>query len=143
VKLSINRPAPPRIEMLPLIDVVFLLLVFFIFAMLSMAVHRGQPVDLPNSNTAPVDQQEAVNITIRAAGKGVILFIDDRRVQQDQLSRELQQKKNKEYGNESFNIQVFADKSVNYQDLFKVLDSIHQAGLTQISLQAKLGKDGS
>ena len=30
-----------RVEMLPLIDVVFLLLVFFIYAMLSMVLHRG------------------------------------------------------------------------------------------------------
>jgi len=143
MKLSINRPAPPRIEMLPLIDVVFLLLVFFIFAMLSMAVHRGQPVDLPSSNTAPAEQQEAVSITIQTAGKGIILFIDERMVKQDQLSRELQQKKAEEYGDKSFNIQVFADRSVSYQDLFKVLDGIHQAGLTQISLQARQGKDGS
>ena len=33
--------------MLPLIDMVFLVLVFFIYAMLSMAVHRGMPVLLP------------------------------------------------------------------------------------------------
>ena len=37
----------PRIEMLPLIDIVFLLLIFFIYAMLSMAVHRSLPVSLP------------------------------------------------------------------------------------------------
>ena len=35
-----------RIEMLPLIDIVFLLLVFFIYAMLSMTIHRGLEVEL-------------------------------------------------------------------------------------------------
>ena len=45
VNLGARRRA--RIEMLPLIDIVFLLLVFFIYAMLSMAVHRGLPVALP------------------------------------------------------------------------------------------------
>ena len=38
-----NRRA--RIEMLPLIDIVFLLLVFFIYAMLSMVAHRGMKVE--------------------------------------------------------------------------------------------------
>ncbi|MBW1821228.1 MAG: biopolymer transporter ExbD, partial [Deltaproteobacteria bacterium] len=44
MKLKLYKTKNPRIEMLPLIDVVFLLLVFFIYAMLSMAVHRGLPV---------------------------------------------------------------------------------------------------
>ena len=43
VELPVQKKA--RIEMLPLIDIVFLLLVFFIYAMLSMAVHRGLPVE--------------------------------------------------------------------------------------------------
>ena len=52
--MKIQRPTSPqaRIEILPLIDIVFLLLVFFIYAMLSMAVHRGMPVQLPSSSTA-------------------------------------------------------------------------------------------
>ena len=40
-----------RILMIPLIDIVFLLLVFFIYAMLSMVVHRGFKVDLPQATT--------------------------------------------------------------------------------------------
>ncbi|MFC1499049.1 ExbD/TolR family protein [Verrucomicrobiota bacterium] len=43
-----NRKA--RIEIVPLIDVVFLLLVFFIYAMLSMTVYRGLRVDLPHGS---------------------------------------------------------------------------------------------
>jgi biopolymer transport protein ExbD len=58
-----NRKA--RVEMLPLIDVVFLLLVFFIYAMLSM-VHRGLKVDLPTAGLAQLDTQQYLNITITA-----------------------------------------------------------------------------
>jgi biopolymer transport protein ExbD len=36
-----------RIEMVPLIDCMFLLLVFFMYAMVSMTVHRGIRVNLP------------------------------------------------------------------------------------------------
>lgn len=53
-----------RIEMLPLIDVVFLLLVFFVYAMLSMVLHRGLPVNLPGAATAVADQRDYIAVTI-------------------------------------------------------------------------------
>ncbi|MDX1764995.1 MAG: biopolymer transporter ExbD [bacterium] len=61
-------PMPPRkkarIEMLPLIDIVFLLLVFFIYAMLSMAVHRGLRVELPQSTSAEIDQRTILSVIV-------------------------------------------------------------------------------
>jgi biopolymer transport protein ExbD len=55
-----------RVEMLPLIDVVFLLLVFFIYAFLSMVLHRGLDVELPGASTAAVSQRDYVDISITA-----------------------------------------------------------------------------
>lgn len=52
-----------RIEIVPLIDVVFLLLVFFIYAMLSMTVHRGLKIDLPRTEGS-IEKQNPVVITI-------------------------------------------------------------------------------
>ncbi|MEA3548433.1 MAG: biopolymer transporter ExbD, partial [Thermodesulfobacteriota bacterium] len=77
MKLNKSSLSPPRIEMLPLIDIVFLLLVFFIYAMLSMAVHHGQSVDLPQSSSAVLEMQDAISITIQAADQGMILFVDE------------------------------------------------------------------
>jgi len=51
-----------RIEMIALLDVVFLLLVFFIYAMLSMVVQRGIGVSLPNAEG--VIQEESIIIVI-------------------------------------------------------------------------------
>lgn len=42
-----NHPA--RMEMTPLMDVIFLLLVFFIYAMVTMSVHHGIGVTLPQA----------------------------------------------------------------------------------------------
>jgi biopolymer transport protein ExbD len=55
-----------RVEMLPLIDVVFLLLVFFIYAFLSMVMHRGLDVELPGASTASVSKQDYVDVSITA-----------------------------------------------------------------------------
>lgn len=52
MKVRQTRPRPARIEMLPLIDIIFLLLVVFIYAMLTMAVQQGLVLELPISSTA-------------------------------------------------------------------------------------------
>ena len=62
VNLSLGRKS--RIEMLPLIDIVFLLLVVFIYTMLSMAVHRGLRVSLPESSVAGIEKQLVLSITV-------------------------------------------------------------------------------
>ena len=65
-----------RIEIVPLIDVVFLLLVFFIYAMLSMTVYRGLRVDLPAGSGKPEETKTAV-ITI---AEDNTLWMDGREV---------------------------------------------------------------
>ncbi|MCD6390041.1 MAG: biopolymer transporter ExbD [Desulfobulbaceae bacterium] len=134
MKLNNSSLSPPRIEMLPLIDIVFLLLVFFIYAMLSMAVHHGQSVDLPQSSSAVLEMQDAISITIQAADQGMILFVDEEPVNLEIL-REILMKKKEE--KQDWEVQIFADKSVSYQELFQVLDRVRLAGLTRISLQAE------
>ena len=55
----------PRLEMTSLMDVMFLVLVFFIYCIFDMAVHRGLKVDLPNA-TGTDEKGERVVITIKA-----------------------------------------------------------------------------
>jgi len=138
MKIKDSRCAPPRIEMLPLIDIVFLLLVFFIYAMLSMAVHHGQPVDLPRSSSAVPDQRQAISVTIQANDQGApFIFVDEEPVNLQSLSKVLQKRTMKIPDDKKSEVQIFADKTVSYQELFQVLDRIRQAGLTRISLQAQ------
>jgi biopolymer transport protein ExbD len=120
--------------MLPLIDVVFLLLVFFIYAMLSMAVHRSLPVALPESGAAEIDNIPQIAISITQGG---YISIDKRPVTITNLSAILQNKGAHEKGK---GVQIFADRHVDYQRLFTVLDQIKKAGISTISLQAV--KDG-
>jgi biopolymer transport protein ExbD len=136
MKLRNRTIAPPRVEMLPLIDIVFLLLVFFIYAMLSMAVHHGQQVDLPESSTAGLETTEAISITIQAKDGGLKIFVNEEQVELPQLEELLERKKTGSQNKEP-DVQIFADKSVSYQGLFQVLDRVRQAGLTHISLQAE------
>ena len=133
--MKVNRRSlqRTRIEMLPLIDIVFLLLVFFIYAMLSMAVHRGLPVTLPVSSTAKIDQQLILSVTVKADGA---VFVDKDPVSMTDLSRVL--KARAEHA-EAPGVLLFGDKNLSYQKLFRVMDLIRKAGLTRISLQAERG----
>jgi biopolymer transport protein ExbD len=117
--------------MLPLIDIVFLLLVFFIYAMLSMAVHHSMPVKLPASETAALDQQDALSVTVRADG---LLFVDQTPVALADLARKL---RGKTRPGKAPGVLVFGDRDVPYQTLFQVLDQIRLAGIAKISLQAE------
>ena len=141
MKIALPQRARVRIEMLPLIDIVFLLLVVFIYAMLSMAVHHGMPVNLPVSTTATLEQELILSVTIKAAehGKSVgQIYVDEFPVRLDDLSMVLAERANKmrEQGTPEPGILLFADRTIAYQQLFEVLDRINQAGLTRISLQA-------
>lgn len=134
MKINIGKRKGARIEMLPLIDIVFLLLVFFIYAMLSMAVHRSLPIALPKSGTAQVDNKPQIAISVTPEG---LVYVDKLPVELADLDAILQDKTTAE---KEPGVQVFADRVVEYQRLFMVLDSIKKAGISKISLQAE--RDG-
>ncbi len=130
VHFPANRKA--RIEMLPLIDIVFLLLVVFIYAMLSMAVHRGLPVVLPTSNAVGIEKENLLSVTVRADGT---VFVDKQPVPLEELTAALIP-----YADtgETAGVLLFADRTVSYQNLFGVLDRIRMANIHRISLQAMI-----
>ena len=132
MKVNLRTARKVRIEMLPLIDIVFLLLVFFIYAMLSMAVHRGLPVVLPSSSTARIDKRLLISVTVKSEGS---IYVDKEQIPMESLTEVLRKKVQ---GGTDPGVLLFADRSIPYQKLFNVLDQIRMAGLSRISLQAEL-----
>ncbi len=132
MKIDLKTKRKARIEMLPLIDIVFLLLVFFIYAMLSMAVHRGLPVILPYSTTVKIDQDLVLSVTVKSSGN---IYVDKEEVPIGSLAGVL--KKKAKAGREP-GVLLFADRSLPYQELFKILDQIRMGGIKRISLQAEV-----
>lgn len=55
----------PRMEMIPLMDVMFLNLLFFVYASFSMTIHRGLKVDLPSAVGSKVKGEQTL-ITVTA-----------------------------------------------------------------------------
>jgi len=121
----------PRIEMIPLIDMIFLVLVFFIYGMLSMGIHRGVPVILPISSTTQMDRKMILTVTVKSDGS---LYVDKEPVLNEDLTEKLRAKAME---NPDPGVLLFAENTLPYQNLFSVLDRIRMAGLQKISLQAK------
>lgn len=131
MKIRGANTRPPRVEMLPLIDVVFLLLVVFIYAMLSMAVHKGLPVTLPQADRIQQTSEQPLSVTVKADGA---VFLNKTPVPLEDLAAAIKQRPDV---NAETGVLLFADNRLPYQQLFDVLDRIREAGLSRISLQAR------
>ena len=120
-----------RIEMLPLMDIVFLLLVVFIYSMLSMSVHHGMPVTLPVSSVTKSEKSLILSVTIK---NNNLIYVDHEPAALHDIATILEQKSKDQ---ENPGVLLFAEKDISYQRLFEVLDQIKMAGLSKISLQAE------
>jgi biopolymer transport protein ExbD len=118
--------------MIPLIDLMFLILVSFVYGVFFMSVHRGVPVALPLSSTAAIEKQLTLTLSIQDDGA---LFLDKKPVAFENLGEALKliAAENQETG-----ILLFADKNLPYQKIYNVLDLIRMSGLSQVSLQAEV-----
>lgn len=74
MKLTDEETPKARVEMTPIMDVVFLLLVFFIYAFMTMTVQRGMKVELPKADGV-VSKQQNIRIVLTAENQ---LLLDGR-----------------------------------------------------------------
>ena len=118
-----------RIEMLPLIDIVFLLLVFFIYAMLSMVVHRGFKVDLPQATTAEIDRKDYLSITV---DKNNRILLDKTEILLRNLSDEVTAKAVK--GTKIF---INGDKEADLGVVINVLDTLRRDEIKEVYFETE------
>ncbi len=113
---------------IPMIDIIFFLLVFFMMSMLSMVVQKSVPVNLPAAQTAKVDLQRKVPITVTADGS---VFVDQKPMGLEQMVGYLKAEQVK--GTE-LTILLRADTSAQYGKFVQVLDTLKQNKITKIAI---------
>lgn len=123
-----NRRA--RVEMIPLIDVVFLLLVFFMYAMLSMTLHRGLHVQLPEAQNAPVDKRDYVSVTVTDKNE---IFVQGQRVSLDELVAKVIESGAGEGKKPVF---INGDARASHGTIVRVLDLIRGAGIGEATIES-------
>ena len=119
----------PRVEMVPLIDMFFLLLVFFTYGVFSMTMQEGIRVDLPSAQTAVSSREEAVTISLTADGA---LFLNQEQVSLPVLAEQLRQV---HAVRPDALVVLNADRQVTHGTVVETLDTIRQAGLQHVSFQ--------
>lgn len=118
-----------RIEMLPLIDIVFLLLVFFIYAMLSMVVHRGLKVDLPQASTAEIDRKDYLSITVDKDNR---ILLNKTEILLENLSDEVKAKAVK--GTKIF---INGDEKADLGVVINVLDALRRDEIKEVYFETQ------
>jgi len=131
MKLARRYAKKARIEMIPLMDVIFLLLVAFIFFTMSMTIHRGLPVQLPTSATARIEKRDLTDITIREDGR---IFLNKK---ETNLSGLIAQLTILHRESPETKVLISGDKKASYEMIVLVMDTVRKSGITGVSLETK------
>ena len=119
-----------RVEMLPLIDVVFLLLVFFIYAMLSMVVHHGLKVDLPSAGSAAPDRNSYIAITLDAENR---IYLGELPVSLDEVAQQVLQLQ----ADTPKPVFINGDEAADLGLAIALLDRLKQSGIEEVSFSCE------
>jgi biopolymer transport protein ExbD len=132
VKLrQISSEDEPAVNLTPLIDVVFILLIFF---MVSTTFQRESEIkiELPEASSEPVEEKEEVlEIVIDIEGH---YFIDEQQVVNTELET-LKTAIQKFLGEQTeMPVVIRADRNTPYESVVRAMDATAQLGLLQMSL---------
>ena len=118
-----------RIEIIPMIDIMFFLLVFFVMITLRMIPATGIASKLPRSSTAVTIERPKIIISLLADGE---IVVEDQKMTPDQLTSYL-------LGQDPAhaNVTIAGAKETTLQYLVIVMDACRSAGVTQIGIAAK------
>ena len=126
----------PRLELLPLLDVVFLLLVVFIYAVLSMVRAHVIPVELPQLGTAEDVRPESV-LVVSVDREGALSLAGEP-VDSDGLVRSVRERRAVE---PELSVLLNADADARHGDVARALDSLRRAGQATVLLVGRPEED--
>ena len=131
MRLPDEPETPFEINIVPMIDVIFSILAFFIISTLYLTRSEGLPVDLPSAQTAQVEQTVQINVTIEPDGE---LFLDRQAIELEQLQGAV--------GaliapNSESLVIINADETVEHGRVVSVMDRLRQVEGAKLAIAAK------
>lgn len=128
MKIRSNRVArPPRLMIIPMIDIIFFLMVFFLFSTLQMVYQKSMPVNLPVASSSHQEAPKPVAITLMKDGT---ISIGDTVVSIEEIKPRVEQLADKA----DTPVILRADENVKHGKVIKVMDEIKSAGVTKLSI---------
>jgi biopolymer transport protein ExbD len=133
--MKIRSPLPAkktRLEIIPLIDVMFFLLASFMMVSLTMTKQQTIGVNLPVATSAQSDfKPDMINLGVNAVGD---VFFDKDPISLPELQKRLveRQKLNAETP-----VYISGDAETRHADMVKVLDEVRRAGFSKIAFNVR------
>lgn len=123
-----NNTDDVRIEILPLIDVVFCILTFFILAAVSLTRQQAITLNLPGASTGQAQSREMLVVSIDPVGQ---IYVDQDPVNRSELYEELLTYLRL---NPEGMVVLRASQVVSYNDVIQVLDLLRSVGGNRVAL---------
>jgi len=124
-----RQPEEAEIIIIPMIDTMMFLLMFFIVASLAMVVQYGLPVKLPRASTGASDSAQKLTLTLTRDG---VLYLNTKRIAIDSETAELQAL----HVTENTAVTLNADASVTHGAVVTVMDNARKAGVQTFGIAA-------
>lgn len=120
MRLQDEPDIPAQINIVPMIDVIFAILTFFIMSTLFLTRSEGLPVNLPSAATAQAQRPAEVTVTIDEQGR---LTLDRQEIKLDALESAVRQQIKP---SQELLVILNADKGVNHGQVVEVMDRLRR-----------------
>ena len=126
-------PGKARIEIIPLIDIIFFLLATFVMVSLSMTKNQGVQVGLPTASTAASlgdnkEMDKAVTLSVTAKGD---IFWNKEKITIAQLPLKLQTFKTTSHEPK---VIINGDAGADFKNVVAVLDEVRKVGIAKVGI---------
>ena len=125
---SMKMQEEPKLMIIPMIDIIFFLLVFFMISTMTMVQQNTFKVGLPQASSAQLDMNQHANITVMADGN---IAFNKESLDKEQLIRRVQIELQR---NPDLQVILNGDKDVNYGFVIETFDALKQAGVKKLSI---------
>ncbi len=138
MKLNLESTEPDvRIEVVPLIDVIFCILTFFILAAVTVTRQAAINVDLPRAGSGTTQMRQMLIVSVDPVGQP---YVEKLPVSKEQLQQAIV---NFRQQNPEGLTVLYASRSASYNDVVQVLDLLRAAGGDRVALATLPGESGS
>lgn len=121
----------PSIMIIPMIDIIFFLLVFFMMSMLSMTARHTLDLDLPRASSAELTAVKSLPVSITRDGT---IYVEKEKISRENFLRRIELEKER---NPEMTVLLSADARSEHGDFLFVLDKLNAAGIRKISIAAE------
>lgn len=125
---SLHIEEKPSIMIVPMIDIIFFLLVFFMLSMLTMVSQKTIALQLPAATVAKVDTSKTLPVSVDKNGA---IYFEREKISLPDLQSRLISAKEK---SEKITVVLRGDVDSSYGNVVTVMDAIRHAGIDRISI---------